>query len=502
MSERHRSWNSSLGLNDLIVLCVSVPMTLSAALLENWIFGTFMCKLVHFTSTLTALISTFTVAVIAVERWFFIVNKQKFDRRCTIFTLIVLWLISILIALPEFISRRLQEVYPQSVMQYMFKMKEMSRERTQNTTNLSSHFEHPLPPCSAKKIVYCVAELGLHMRVFSYIIMTVQYLVPFLFVSISCYSISRFLKRRMHRMRAYQIHQRPTKTSQSKVSKKSSQHADEMTEQELTSYDDLPVTNNGSNSTKSANPILARIRHPFQHRDESSEPGSLHLHDQHHYFKSQSHTERRFHRSRKLLICVAALFTISWLPLTIIQIYLDHNETILETRDGANHVYGYLLIPGYLISSLSAWMNPVIYNYINRSFRREFYALYSCCLPVSAINVRKELTSVASKRPRPEAPHVGELQSQSPPRLGIKHGTHVVSFADETVVMLHWPDEQSSSLTTAVFSLLYYSDVISLIVHTFCLSVCGLCRFVWLKVEWFRYLISRWWWYHSLLHHR
>ena len=36
-------------------------------------------------------------------------------------------------------------------------------------------------------------------------------------------------------------------------------------------------------------------------------------------------------------------------------------------------------IPCYLISSLSAWMNPVIYNYINRSFRREFYALYPCC---------------------------------------------------------------------------------------------------------------------------
>ena len=411
-------------------------MTLSAALLENWIFGTFMCKLVHFTSTLTALISTFTVAVIAVERWFFIVNKQKFDRRCTLLTLISLWLVSILIALPEFLSRHVEEVLPQTYLQYMMRMYQLSAEKLQNATNVSSPMERMASPCSRDTIFYCVVKPGLRMRIFSYIIMTVQYLVPFLFVSVSCYSISRFLKRRMHRMRAYQIHQRPAKTSQSKASKSCSHHADEVTEQELTSYDDLPV-NSSNNSSKSSNPILARIRHPFQHRDESNEQGSLHLHDQQHYFKAQSHTERRFHRSRKLLICVAALFTISWLPLTIIQIYLDHKEGLLETRDGANYVYGYLLIPGYLISSLSAWMNPVIYNYINRSFRREFYALYSCCLPASSSNVRKELTSVVGKSQRPEASQLGEPYTRSPPRLAVKQATHVVSFADQTVVMLH-----------------------------------------------------------------
>src|ERR1700721_2181453 len=56
----------NLCLNDLIVLCVSIPMTLSAALLEHWIFGALLCKLVNFTPTLTALVSTFTVAIIAV----------------------------------------------------------------------------------------------------------------------------------------------------------------------------------------------------------------------------------------------------------------------------------------------------------------------------------------------------------------------------------------------------------------------------------------------------
>jgi hypothetical protein len=421
------------GLNDLIVLCVSIPMTLSAALLEHWVFGAFLCKFVHFAPTLTALVSTFTVAVIAVERWFFIVNKQKFDRRCTIIILILLWLVSILIALPEFISRQLEEFVPQSVLNsYPSLLAKMN-----NNTNISHNYYMMKPPCKIKKIFYCVLKPGLRMRIFSYIVITVQYLVPFLFVSVSCYSISRFLKRRMKRMRIYQPHPRPTPYSYKIGRKKSSNVTDELTEQELTSNDDSPplTTTNGNKP----NYFLSRFRQTFQNREQIQYRNSVHLADQQHYLKTQSHTKRRFHRSRKLLICVAALFTISWLPLTVIQIYLEHNEGTSYTRDGANFVYGYLLIPCYLISSLSAWINPVIYNYINRSFRREFYALYSCCFNVSSSSStsRKELTSIAPKKHRRETTHVEEIHTTSSPRSTIKQGTHVVCFADEATIMFH-----------------------------------------------------------------
>ncbi|CAF0819015.1 unnamed protein product [Rotaria sp. Silwood1] len=416
----------NLCLNDLIVLCLSIPMTLSAALLEHWIFGAFLCKLVNFTPTLTALVSTFTVAIISVERWFFIVNKKKFNRHCTIVTLILLWIVSILIALPEFIARHIEEFAPPPIQFSMMKINS-SLNMYNNNTDLSI-IDMIKPSCQMKKVYFCVLNPGLRMRIFSYIVITVQYLVPFLFVSVSCYSISRFLKRRMKQMRVYQTHDSTSSYNNypKQEKKKSKFHrqsfrCDDISEQHCTSYEELPVTI-VINKTKSNN-LLTSIRNIFQNHEEEEEEeeqqqqhNSIVLDQQNHTLssnvstvlmpkvKNQSHSERRFHRSRKLLICVAALFTISWLPLTVVQIYLEHNEEI--TRDEPNFVYAFLLIPCYLISSLSAWMNPVIYNYINRSFRREFYALYPCCCKLtsslslaSSIDKRTAIpTTIATKR--------------------------------------------------------------------------------------------------------
>ncbi|CAF0976151.1 unnamed protein product [Rotaria sp. Silwood1] len=426
----------NLCLNDLIVLCVSIPMTLSAALLEHWIFGSFLCKLVNFTPTLTALVSTFTVAVIAVERWFFIVNKQKFHRHCTILTLVLLWLVSIFIALPEFMSRELQEFIPPIIVPYMLNNYSLLSLKINNITNIQKDFYEIKQPCQMQKIFYCVLEPGLRMRIFSYFVITVQYLVPFLFVSISCYSISRFLKKRMKRMCAYQTPHYSTTNTHQHMKTKLLNLTYEITEQEdISHYNDRSSTTISTDDK--SNHLLPHVRQTFQSREKLSNKNSLPLNDQQHYLQSQSHTKRRFHRSRKLLICIAALFTISWLPLTIVQLYLEHSEEIMYTRDRAHFVYGFLLIPCYLISSLSAWFNPVIYNYINRSFRREFYALYSCFFKVSTSTSRKELTKTVLKRPRQGTFHMEESNISSTFPSITKQGTHVVSFADEKNMLMN-----------------------------------------------------------------
>ncbi|CAF4021134.1 unnamed protein product, partial [Rotaria magnacalcarata] len=413
----------NLCLNDLIVLCVSIPMTLSAALLEHWVFGVLLCKLVNFTPTLTALVSTFTVTVIAVERWFFIVNKQKFHRNCTIVTLILLWCVSIFIALPEFVSRELQEFVLPTMVPYMFNNDSLVSSETNDTQNISNNSYGMQQPCPTQRIFYCVLEPGLHMRLFSYFVIIVQYLVPFLFVSVSCYSIGRFLKKRMQQMCAYETHNRGT--TPRKIIKRNSTNSVE--ERELaSSYDTrgLKVSNDGKSSH-----FFSRFRRASQCREKYRERSSLHITDPQQYLQSQSHTRRRFHRSRKLLICIAALFTISWLPLTIVQIYLEHNEEVLYTRDGANFAYGFLLIPSYLISSISAWFNPVIYNYINRSFRREFYALYSCFFTVATSTARRESTTFVSTRMRKGAQHLEESVTSAALLNKKKQGNATVTFA-------------------------------------------------------------------------
>ena len=302
------------------------------------------------------------------------------------------------------------------------------------------------PPCRMKKIYFCVFNPGLRMRVFSYIVITVQYLVPFLFVSISCYSISRFLKGRMKQMRTYQIN-RPTSRLPAKKAnppvklQRQKSHSDELTEHELNSSEELPITiitnRNIPPAEVEAAPKQCVVHLEYQNSllisRSKCRSSSIVGTDLVPSGKSQSHSKRRFHRSRKLLICVAALFTISWLPLTVVQIYLEHNGEI--TANEPNFVYAFLLIPCYLISSLSAWMNPVIYNYINRSFRREFYALYPCCCksPPSSVGNpnRTELPSMVGKRAAKqqlkssvEGQHVQLTQSTNLP------GMRSVTFAD------------------------------------------------------------------------
>ncbi|CAF1033049.1 unnamed protein product [Didymodactylos carnosus] len=415
----------NLCINDLIVLCVSIPMTITSVLIEHFVFGSFLCKLINFTPTVTALVSTFTVAVISVERWFVIVNKKKFNRKCIIITLILLWLGSILIAIPEYLSRTVIEFSPSDITKFdslhIMMIKNYTYDQQQQQQQLQQNNNQTMimiqKPCKTLKIYYCITKPGLKTRVYTYTILAVQYLVPFLFVSISCYSISRFLKRRIERMKYYnqrkKIDQKSLtkrfnyKTNESTKIYSHNHHSD--IDNELTSNDELPKIITTDNNlikekeiceieTVSHSSIFTRLRYILsqKHRshnkkyslhytnpqstvliEETIRPSSTNIYNNHP--KIQSHTKRRFHKSRKLLICVAAVFMLSWLPLSIVQFYLEHNDNILKTRDGANFVYRVLLIPSYLITSLSAWINPVIYNYINRSFRREFYALYSCC---------------------------------------------------------------------------------------------------------------------------
>ncbi len=84
-------------------------------------------------------------------------------------------------------------------------------------------------------------------------------------------------------------------------------------------------------------------------------------------------------------------------------------------------------------------MNPVIYNYINRSFRREFYALYPCCFKVASssslsspsIISRTEMPSMIGKRiQRQKTKEIEDNTNFLLPRTTNKSGARLVTFAD------------------------------------------------------------------------
>ncbi|BFZ17768.1 hypothetical protein BsWGS_20807 [Bradybaena similaris] len=84
-----------------------------------WILGSFFCTFNTFSQVLTLVASIFTLTVIACDRFFGIVFSMKahFIERRASFTIILIWMLSIIVASPLIYYRRLNEVHWQNLVE-------------------------------------------------------------------------------------------------------------------------------------------------------------------------------------------------------------------------------------------------------------------------------------------------------------------------------------------------------------------------------------------------
>lgn len=61
----------NLSVADFFFIIFCVPFQATIYSLEGWVFGSFMCKVVHFFINLTMYASSFTLAAVSVDRWVF-----------------------------------------------------------------------------------------------------------------------------------------------------------------------------------------------------------------------------------------------------------------------------------------------------------------------------------------------------------------------------------------------------------------------------------------------
>ncbi|XP_041371113.1 neuropeptide Y receptor type 5-like [Gigantopelta aegis] len=86
-------------------------------------------------------------------------------------------------------------------------------------------------------------------------------------------------------------------------------------------------------------------------------------------FHEVNRAKRNMVRHKKnmlLLTSIAALFMITWLPLTLINILADMDQGIFQGTD-----FRLLHSVGVLIALCSVCINPVVYGWFNTNFRRE-----------------------------------------------------------------------------------------------------------------------------------
>ncbi|XP_035591080.1 neuropeptide FF receptor 1-like [Oncorhynchus keta] len=89
----------------------------------------------------------------------------------------------------------------------------------------------------------------------------------------------------------------------------------------------------------------------------------------------------------KMLIVVALLFMLSWLPLWTLMLLTDYaglDEEQLEL------LTGYIFPFAHWLAFSNSSVNPIIYGYFNENFKRGFQAVYqtnSCCRPENRVEV-------------------------------------------------------------------------------------------------------------------
>lgn len=89
--------------------------------------------------------------------------------------------------------------------------------------------------------------------------------------------------------------------------------------------------------------------------------------------------DRRARKTNSLLVAIALVFAISWLPLNVYNIVADFDQVFISTIDPGR----FLHLTCNLFVLCSACINPVLYGWLNDNFYREFvavwHALQCCC---------------------------------------------------------------------------------------------------------------------------
>lgn len=94
----------NLSVADLSFLLFCVPIHATIYSLPEWVFGGFLCKFGHFFSTVSMLVSIFTLVAMSVDRYIAVVRSKKSpcvrSRKNVLFGLCVIWTLSLVCSVP------------------------------------------------------------------------------------------------------------------------------------------------------------------------------------------------------------------------------------------------------------------------------------------------------------------------------------------------------------------------------------------------------------------
>jgi hypothetical protein len=125
----------NLTFTNLLLLTICTPSYLLSLIFTSWIHGSFWCKFSHSIQIVFVLVCAFSIMMIAIDRWMFVVyaRSKHFKSTDATIIIIVMWLVAIFLASPTFFYREITRLYDDSFKQFLIAY------QTINVTDLLDH---------------------------------------------------------------------------------------------------------------------------------------------------------------------------------------------------------------------------------------------------------------------------------------------------------------------------------------------------------------------------
>ena len=217
----------NLTLSNLLLVTICTPSFLLTLLFPNWTPGDFWCKFLHSIQIVITLVCAFSIMMIAVDRWMFIVyaRSRQFTSRGATLAIIFIWITAFLLSAPTFFHRKTKELYDES---FRSKLNELLKDAYHrfdtaeafnvsniNQTQFSSqqeikpnfilnNFENKMG--SEHNLVYCVEhwENPTLKRFYILILFGLEFVLPFVSMLITYVWIVQFLRAQNDKMSHYE----------------------------------------------------------------------------------------------------------------------------------------------------------------------------------------------------------------------------------------------------------------------------------------------------------
>lgn len=208
----------NLTFSNLLLVTICTPYFLFSIIFPDRTLGVFLCKFLHSIQIVIILVSAFSIMMIAIDRWMFVVysRSRQFKSKDTTMIIIVIWIVSILLSLPTFIHRTIDQLYDDSIMSkvneleypsFNIRLNFSSFNQTSYEESKENGLEMLKNHLMSENRKYCVEYWSdtFYKRVYILILFGLEFMLPCFSMLITYIWIIKFLKVHDSRMSHYEI---------------------------------------------------------------------------------------------------------------------------------------------------------------------------------------------------------------------------------------------------------------------------------------------------------